>query len=66
MMGDNIVDGEEGQCWGEEEWGTHKDRGTKEEVSRRAKQHNNQTVRRRGVDGDGEELRRAVLRVEAA
>jgi len=38
----------------------------KEEACCWAKQHNNQTARRRGVDGDGEELRRAVLRVEAA
>ena len=51
MMGDNIVDGEEGQCWGEEEGGTHKDRGTKEEASRPAKQHNNQIVHRREGGG---------------
>ena len=51
MMGDNIDDGEEGQCWGEEEGGTHKDRGMKEEASRRAKQLNNQIVHGRGGGG---------------
>ena len=44
MMGDNIDDGEEGQCWGEEEGGTHKE-------SCPAKQHNNQIVHRREGGG---------------
>ena len=50
-MGDNIDDGEEGQCWGKEEGGTHKDRGTKEEASCRVKQQNNQIVHGRGGGG---------------
>ena len=60
------TDNDKRQRWGGEGGGAHDDRGMKEEACCWAKQHNNQTVRRGGVNGDGEELRRAVLRVEGA